>query len=445
MWLVRLVVAGSFRGYEVVGREKLRPGPRLVVCNHFGGLVDPIVAIWALGGMPNILAKSTLFERLPLRLALRLLGVIPVYRAVDVADTSQNVSSFTAVHDALRRGRSVLIFPEGTVTDEQRLLPIRTGAARIVLGAKAAGIEGVTIVPIGITYEDKVSARSRVLVEIGDAIAVDEVAPRVLGGGPLAEENHHAVDALTGVIADRLQRVSPDYGSLVREAEMMKLANVHLRTDWADPFRDPSVADLRTVAQALAHVPAEKADPAIDRVGRYVLAVEAAGLSDDAITPRPGIGDLAKLILRSALILLLASPLVIFGLAANIVPLLAVLAVGSAVAEPVTKGTARIIAALVLFPVSWAILIWLTGVRGWGILLVGVVLAVASVAVVASLQLVFELGEAILRWRQVRGRRALLDDLAERRTDAEAALGALVASTGVRRALLSADDLGPLT
>ncbi len=445
VWLVRLVVAGSFRGYEIVGREKLVAGPKLVVCNHFGGLVDPIVAIWALGGMPNIVAKSTLFSRLPLRLLLRALGVIPVYRSTDVGDTSQNVSSFTAVHQALQRGCSVLIFPEGTVTDEQRLLPIRTGAARMVLGAKAAGIEGVTIVPLGITYEDKVSARSRVLVEIGEPISIDEVAPRVAGGGPIAEENHAAVDVLTGIIADRLQKVSPDYGSLVREAEMMKLANVYLRTGWTDPFRDPDVADLRTVAQALAHVPEETADPVIDQVGRYILAVEAAGLSDDAITPRPGLGDLAKLMLRSTLILLLVSPLVLFGLVANLVPLIAVLVVGSVVAEPVTKGTARIIAAVVLFPVSWAILIWATNIRGWGIVAAGVALAAASVAVVASLQLVIELAEAILRWRQVRGRRALLDDLEQRRSAAERALADLVNATGVRRSLLAADDLGPLT
>ena len=426
VWLARLIAAAAFRGFEVQGRRSRRPGPRLIVANHFGGLLDVIVVMAALRELPHVVAKSTLFERLPLRLALRALGVVPVYRRIDGGGAEQNRASFAEVHRALARGDSVLIFPEGTVTDSQRLQPIRTGAARMVIGAIADGTAGIEIVPVGITYEDKVASRSRVLAEIGPTVPADSVVGELTAGGPIDEDDHRVVIGLTEAIGDALRAVTPDFGSLLREAEMMRLAELHVRTLWRAPFRDPSVADLREVAQRLARLSPDLIEPVLDLAGRYAFALSAAGLSDDVITPRPGLADVTRLILRSAVAFVVLSPLALFGATANAIPTLLVLAVGSGVQQPVSKGTARIVTALVVFPIAWAVVIWVTEVEGWGILVLLLALAGASVALVVSLQLLVEIAEGFLRWRQVRGRRALLDDLAARRAPVQGAIDAVL-------------------
>ena len=99
-------------------------------------------------------------------------GAIPVVRASDGA-TSANVRTFAACHDVLAGDGVVAIFPEGRASDEVQLLPVKTGAARIALGSRAAGAEGLRIVPVGLIYEDKSTARARVYVRVGLPIDLD--------------------------------------------------------------------------------------------------------------------------------------------------------------------------------------------------------------------------------------------------------------------------------
>jgi len=215
--VARLATLVMFRDVEVTG-SAAPAGPRSVVANHFGGLVDAIVVVRALGGLPLIVAKSTLFKRLPLRILLRILGVVPVCRRSDHSDMSKNTSSFDEVAKALSRGRTVPIFPEGTVTDTQELQRVRTGAARMAARAIETGTTGLGIVPLGITYGDKVSTRSRVLVEIGERITDAEMTA-MADGTDITEGNHGFVQHLTETIRTRRADVSPDYGSLLGTSE----------------------------------------------------------------------------------------------------------------------------------------------------------------------------------------------------------------------------------
>ena len=129
--------------------------------SHLNGFVDPVVCIAGVRRMPRFIAKRALWKVVPARPLLALVGVVPVERRQDSADTSSNRSSFEACHRALAKGHAVAIFPEGTTHDRLQLAPIHTGAARIALGARAAGVEGITIVPVGILYESKFKLRSR--------------------------------------------------------------------------------------------------------------------------------------------------------------------------------------------------------------------------------------------------------------------------------------------
>lgn len=420
--MARFYTLGIFTKVEVIGGADTS-GPTLFVANHFGGLVDAIVVVRALGGLPHIVAKSTLFERLPLRLVLRAMGVVPVYRRVDTADQSKNRGSFDEVATVLAKGRSVLIFPEGTVTDTQELQTIRTGAARMALTAVAQGTGDLQIVPVGITYEDKVSSRSRVLVEIGEPLTATAVVD-IAAGGTIDPENRDLVATITEEIRARLAAVAPDYGSFIRERTMMLAASIHLRTAMTTAFVEPTMAALRRVAQRLGNATRNDDRGALSATAGYQLALAGCGLEDHQIQPRATAGRLARLSVRKAVIIILISPLAFFGLTANIIPILLVIAVGAVIKEPVSKGTARVLAGMVLFPLSWALLISLNDFEyGWitvVLLFLGVILLVIAVGQI------LDLFEAATGWWAVRNHLGLLPELRELRSEAEAELASLI-------------------
>src|SRR5947209_11312615 len=141
---------------------------------------------------------------------VRALDSIPVYRKQDEgADTSRNRETFERAAELLRRGGTIAICPEGASHSEPYLLPLKTGAARIALGAvNAAAVArpsgrasafactdalpdgrataalardpsalDLKIVPAGLYYTAKTTFRSGALLYFGEPIAVKAVAP----------------------------------------------------------------------------------------------------------------------------------------------------------------------------------------------------------------------------------------------------------------------------
>jgi 1-acyl-sn-glycerol-3-phosphate acyltransferase len=94
---------------------------------------------------------------------------------------SRNEGTLEAAKGALVKGRAITIFPEGKSHSEPALAELKTGAARIALGAAKEGA-AVRIVPVGLTYEDKHLFRSEVLIEVGTPIEVKDFLPATPSG-----------------------------------------------------------------------------------------------------------------------------------------------------------------------------------------------------------------------------------------------------------------------
>src|SRR4029077_1060377 len=85
----------------------------------------------------------------------RAFEAIPVYRRQDAgSDPSQKPEAFETARAVLARGGAIGIFPEGTSHSDPQLRPLKTGAARIALGAAAAlgDVSPLVIVPPGLYY-----------------------------------------------------------------------------------------------------------------------------------------------------------------------------------------------------------------------------------------------------------------------------------------------------
>lgn len=137
-WLGHLVFRELARGlfdHRVLGRENIQfPGPAIIICNHVSFLDPPFVGI-AFDEVISILARKTLFRNPAAGWLLR------QWDAVPVDQEKPDPGSLKSLIRLLRSGRKVLIFPEGSRSEDGRLARAEAGVGFIM--AKA----GVPVVP----------------------------------------------------------------------------------------------------------------------------------------------------------------------------------------------------------------------------------------------------------------------------------------------------------
>jgi len=232
--LGRLVTKAYYR-VTIAGPEPPRRHPLLLVANHPNMVFDPLLVAAAVPRPVRFLAKAPLF-RIPLvGTVLRWGGCLPVYRPKDdPALTGRNEATFAAVSDALTAGAAIAIFPEGTSHDAPALAPLKTGAARLALGAAVEGVP-LAIVPVGLVMADRDRARSEALIVLGPALDWDD-----LRGTPA--ESTDAVRILTHRITSALANVTVNLDEwadepLVTTAEAIYAASRATDSDPADRVR----------------------------------------------------------------------------------------------------------------------------------------------------------------------------------------------------------------
>ncbi|MEP6744311.1 MAG: lysophospholipid acyltransferase family protein, partial [Gemmatimonadota bacterium] len=149
-----------FRRIEVMGRKRVPDqGPVVFAVNHPNGLVDPLFVMCSAGRPVSFLAKAPILKYPVVGWIARIFETIPVYRKEDQTDGS-NEEMFARARTVLRGGGSIAIFPEGTTHDDPQLRELKTGAARIALGA---GLGEISVIPTGIYYTAKHVFRSAAL------------------------------------------------------------------------------------------------------------------------------------------------------------------------------------------------------------------------------------------------------------------------------------------
>jgi len=197
--LLKFALRVYFRRIEIIGLEHVpRKFPVIFVLNHPNALVDPVFLFCLAPRRVSFLAKAPLFRVPVLGFFIRALDSLPVYRRKDEGeDVSRNEETFVAARKLLASGGTIGICPEGVSHSEKRLLPIKTGAARIALGAVSTGeVADLKIVPAGLYYTSKTKFRSSVLLYFGKPI---DVTPTSL------EETGNLLRAAVRELSDRIE------------------------------------------------------------------------------------------------------------------------------------------------------------------------------------------------------------------------------------------------
>jgi 1-acyl-sn-glycerol-3-phosphate acyltransferase len=420
-WVARFAAALLFRRVEVGGEERYPRGrPILLVANHFNGFIDPVLIAAALHRLPRFIAKAGL-RSLPLAgLLLRRAGVVFVRRPSDKDGAVGNEDAFVECHRALAAGDVVAIFPEGTTHDRPRIDPIKTGAARIALGARAAGAHDVAIVPVGLTFPDKVALRSSALVQLGFPIDLDVVAPPDQG-----PDDVEAVRQLTAVIDRGLRAVSPDFPDVETAFALDEAARIAL-SDVEDP--DPSLEERAELARRLGRCDLDEQAAVRRDVGRYLTVLNGLHLTDaDVVCPTN-----PKRLLTSAagigFLVALLGGLVAATALINVWPAAAVLLVSLLVKTPVSKGTARALVGLVVFPTAWITAGVLTQDGPLRVSLVVLTAALGALSAIWMVERALALTGMLLRWQAQRERIGTVGQAAAVRAEVVATVRAVAGS-----------------
>jgi len=195
-----------FRRIETVNAGNIpQKGGLIFVLNHLNGLIDPALVFVAMPRRISFLAKSTLFQVPVISFLLRTVEALPLYRKIDAGeDVSKNQKTFEVCRELLKRGGSIALFPEGVSHNSPKLLPAKTGAARIALGTVSSGEPiDIEIVPVGLYYTSKTTFRSEALLHFGEPFKVERVEMDGDGQPP-----RDAVRRLTGQIENALREVT---------------------------------------------------------------------------------------------------------------------------------------------------------------------------------------------------------------------------------------------
>jgi 1-acyl-sn-glycerol-3-phosphate acyltransferase len=137
---VRLALALAGIRYRVRGREHLVDLPAAVFCSNHQSNVDPAVLFEALHPRLHILYKAELQSLPILGRAFKVGGFIPI----DRGNRDQSAAAIEAGAQSIRAGNSFLIFPEGTRSRTDKLLPFKKGGFIMALRAQAP------IVPVAV-------------------------------------------------------------------------------------------------------------------------------------------------------------------------------------------------------------------------------------------------------------------------------------------------------
>ena len=265
-----------FRRLAVLGKANLShvDGPVIIVVNHPSTLMDVLLPGAYIPRVMFFLANYGLFKNPVSGWIFRRLYCIPVKRKEDVAEGEQrdNDDAFEMSFEHLAKGGVLFIAPEGVSYMNRYVRPLKTGTARIGLGAEArnAGNLGLKILPVGMSYNTPHLFRSNAVLRFGAPIMVADWLPRWRENGPAA------VDQLTEHIENQLKILSIHTEDEAGETFISRLENM-LHTTHPLPLAAEYERTQQSIQKDLNNSSLR------ENMGQYFNTLQAQTINDNVV------------------------------------------------------------------------------------------------------------------------------------------------------------------
>lgn len=361
LWLIHFIfgvgISIFFKRIELYNSENLPEKSGIIfVSNHPNALIDPALLFVALPRKIAFLAKSTLFKMPVIGYLVRTVGALPLYRQKDAgADVSKNQETFSVARELLKKGGAIAIFPEGISHNEPKLQPLKTGAARIAVGAVSSGKNPASldlqIVPVGLYYTEKTTFRSEALLHFGEPFPVAPVELDADGQPP-----RESVRELTTRIEKALREVTFNAES---DAEIAVARIAEEVFTSVTPTRENLAERLEFLQKFVNDAPAATNEKLERQLAEYDKKLDRLGIESEFLA----LADFSKrFVLKEALVrswyLLILAPLAIFGTILHF----PAYQFGKFLAYLQTKkgdfdmaSTVKFLTALVFMPLTWIV------------------------------------------------------------------------------------------
>lgn len=338
---------------NVSGDQNIKTKGIILCVNHVNALIDAVVLQASTDKNVRPLARSGLFKNPILKPILEMIGAVPIYRRkTEDTDTSGNQDSFAKCYELLALDETLVIFPEGQSHSDSHVHDLKTGVARMALGALEANGIAPMVIPVGLTFSRKQAVRTQVLVHYGEAVdltvadgmseydAVHLITDRAKAGIEAVTLNTRSWKELKTIV--RLERFFALRRGKRRKSNLVQRFNALQR-----------LIEAQDLLQK--HEP-DKVRSLVSKLRLYERLCDACGIKNYHLSIQYKPVLLVLYVLRTLGVVLIGFPVALWGIINSTIPLKITTFLTQKVSKDVDQyDTAQVLIGLGLFGLFWGV------------------------------------------------------------------------------------------
>ncbi len=284
-------ISFSYRNIVVSGYDKIKSRrPTLFVSNHQNTFMDGLVLVKVAKDInPNILVRADIFKSKWAAIALDIIHLIPIYRKKDnMGSVAQNNEIFKKCIDLFKRGKTLLIFPEGNHAIRRFLRSMQKGPARIAFQAEEENDFqlGLNVIPFGLHYENHPKRWHDLHVHFGEAFQVKDFQEN-----PIKAQKQFTDKIRKDISAEM---VDIKWHSEYEFMEQIRTLLKPYALKWADNKKSIVHAENEVVNKMADHLKNDegKTEVVKKKVNSYFKELKKNKLTEDYIAEKPTVSKL---------------------------------------------------------------------------------------------------------------------------------------------------------